>query len=125
MAVAEVVLNGFETLRTTKHILGRNREIILTGHYPKIVDNYTAYVDRAYLRLRIELTMGEENNFNVRELQEIFSDFFLLNIPKGRTEFCRYFSADHCYADFGYHCFDSKVGDALYERLKKELFTQA
>lgn len=114
-------VKSFETLKTSRQLLGCNREIILSGFYPK-VDPYAVSPERAFLRLRIQLAMDEEITYTVNELRQIFSEYFRVSYPKGRTEFCRSIVADKCYAELNYRIFYDNVARRLYEELKKDLF---
>lgn len=118
------VKTGFETLKSTKRIHGCNREIILSGKQVPMVENYLAYVDRVLLQFRMKLSLDEETSYTMRELREIFSDFFLIKVPEGRTELCRCIVEDGCYLEFNYHCFSENAGNNLYERLKNDFFTE-
>lgn len=116
-----VVLKSFETLKTTRNLLGTNRELILSGFYPR-VDPNSVNPERAFLRLRIQLAMDEEITYTVNELRQIFSEYFRVSYPIGRTEFCRSIVADKSYAELNYRLFADNPAKALYDELKKELF---
>ena len=123
MAVA--LKTNFETLTVTKRILGCNREIILSGKKVPVVDNYLAYTDKVLIRFRIKLVdRREETAYTLKELREIFSDFFFIKVPEGRTELCRCLIADNCYLDFCYHCFEEAIAQTLYEKIRKDFFNE-
>ncbi len=115
--------NRFERITSVNEIHANGQKMILSGYIPAQIDPYSAFADKSFIDLRIQLTPAEEV-LNMGELAKLYREFTnLVHVPHGRTEMLCSTIRDEKYLVVYCHCYSIEIGKQLYESLKKQYFT--
>jgi len=109
--------NRFERITSIKKLHATGQKMILSGYIPAQIDPYSAFADKSFIDLRIQLTPAEEV-LNMGELAKLYREFAnLVHVPNGRTEMLCSTIRDEKYLVIYCHCYSIEIGKQLYESL--------
>lgn len=115
--------NRFERITAIKELHATGQKMILSGYIPAQIDPYSAFADKSFIDLRIQLTPSEEG-LNMGELAKLYREFAnLVHVSNGRTEMLCSTIRDEKYLVIYCHCYSIEIWKQLYESLKKQYFT--
>ncbi len=114
----------FERVTSIQKINGKRKRMILSGYIPAQVDPYTAFADKAFIDLRVQLSKAEEK-LSMNEVTKLYTEFSdIIRVPDGRTEMLCSTIDGVKYMAVYCHCCSIEAGKRLYESLKEKYFTK-
>lgn len=66
--------NRYERITAIKELHATGQKMILSGYIPAQIDPYSAFADKSFIELRIQLTPSEEG-LNMGELAKLYREF--------------------------------------------------